>query len=488
MIPILFPKDETVFTGKMGLGALVDCISCTVTEIRDTWEFECEFQYPVNGRLYNKIKVGCIVFVDHDATKTPQPFDIYAYETSIDGITTFHAHHVSYRLSKYVVKPCAHKTDFAISWLGYAVQENYDYDSDWNIVKTQRHFNEPPYLFVNWYLNGRIITTTSGFETDGPGDYADRTGKYTIWDYGIDRPKTAREVLAGTEGSLFDNFHCEYKWDKFKVFIYAGSFSRGTDRPVTIRYDYNLTGLQYEYDTSNTAPAIIPYWIDPETNAPFYLSGDKDFIPDGGGVSEYDRATVAASAGSNRYSGDAEGFCLMGGTFDAIPVDLSDEFDAQPTPYQLLEAAYEYVETHSVGYPHESLSVDFQWLQDFKEYENYVDAQQLLLCDTCTVVFPELNLYKRMKVVKTVYDPLADGNTGRYTKLELGSSTRGIFTVDSVSNTQQIDPDITVIEDPDLDIEVEEVDIGDGTTYKIVEVDTPEINDPDEPAIIEEDP
>lgn len=465
MIPILFPKDETVFTGKVGLGALVDCISCTVTEIRDTWEFECEFQYPINGRLYNKIKPGCIVYVDHDATKTREPFDIYAYETSIDGITTFHAHHISYRLSNLILRPGTGPGMSSSSVIDYMIEGGtvlYVGDVWFNRINVAFDC-----YFVNYSKNPRFKNNDQ---------------------YIIEKPISVREALAGSEGSVFDKFHVEYKWDGVNKRVYVYGDSRGTDRPVTIRYDYNLTGLQYEYDTSNTAPAIIPYWNDPETNAPFYLSGDEDFIPDGGGVSEYDRATVAASAGSNRYSGDAEGFCMMGGTFDAIPVDLSDEFDAQPTPYQLLEAAYEYVETHSVGYPHESLSVDFQWLQDFKEYENYVDAQQLLLCDTCTVVFPELNLYKRMKVVKTVYDPLADGNTGRYTKLELGSSTRGIFTVDSVSNTPQIDPDITVIEDPDLDIEVEEVDIGDGTTYKIVEVDPEEINDPDEPAIIEEEP
>lgn len=460
MIPILFPKDETVFTGKVGLGALVDCISCTVTEIRDTWEFECEFQYPVNGRLYNKIKPGCIVYVDHDATKTREPFDIYAYETSIEGITTFHAHHVSYRLSMRILMPDVTGITYGTDGLDGELRQAVDSAPAFNELK--KHF---------WGLGFSDLPSSS------------------IWR--VTKPISAREYLFGTENSMFDRHHCEFCFDHFNVIAYMPGYKdsrivRGYDRPVTIRYDYNLTGLQYEYDTSNTAPAIIPYWIDPETNAPFYLSGDEDFIPDGGGVSKYDRATVAAAAGSNRYSGDAEGFCLMGGTFDAIPVDLSDEFDEQPTSYQLLKAAYEYVKTHSVGYPHESLSVDFQWLQDFKEYENYVDAQQLLLCDTCTVVFPELNLYKRMKVVKTVYDPLADGNTGRYTKLELGSSTRGIFTVDSVSNTQQIDPDITVIEDSD--IEVEEVDIGDGTTYIIVEDDSEEINDPDEPAIIEEEP
>lgn len=472
MIPILFPKDETVFTGKVGLGALVDCISCTVTEIRDTWEFECEFQYPINGRLYNKIKVGCIVFVDHDATKTPQPFDIYAYETSIEGITTFHAHHVSYRLSKLILVPGSYTPT-------YTNQASSNYPS-WALSGALSYIVSNSSNYTKKF-NALYCGFSSTVDTNEKGNKA-----YSVQLTVGNKPLSAREYLAGTENSVFDTYHCEFKWDKFSVIPYLTS--RGTDRPVTIRYDYNLTGLQYEYDTSNTAPAIIPYWIDPETNAPFYLSGDEDFIPDGGGVSEYDRATVAAAAGSNRYSGDAEGFCLMGGTFDAIPVDLSDEFDEQPTSYQLLKAAHKYVKTHSVGYPHESLSVDFQWLQDFKEYENYVDAQQLLLCDTCTVVFPELNLYKRMKVVKTVYDPLADGNTGRYTKLELGSSTRGIFTVDSVSNTPQIDPDITVIEDPDLDIEAEEVDIGDGTTYIIVEDDHEEINDPDEPAIIEEDP
>jgi phage-related protein len=455
MIPILFAADETQFN-NFGLGALVDCISCTVTEIRDTWEFECEFQYPVNGRLYNKIKIGCIVYVDHDATKKPQPFDIYAYETSIDGITTFHAHHVSYRLSKWILTPCSGTIDGQTVWTWTGRHELlHIFGKDTNSYNGM-HFNE--------------VSASDAFTT-GMSYLCDYGFTEALLQWEIDKPKTVREYMLGAEGSMFDRYHCEFIFDRFKIYAYKPpaqatwtGIERGFDRPITIRYDYNLTGLQYEFDTSNTTPALIPYWVDPETQAPFYLSGNESFVDEGGIY--FDADTVATNGGA------------MGGTFDATPIDLSDEFDSRPTALQLLNAAIEYANTHAITKPHENLSIDFECLRDFHEYENYVDAQELLLCDTCTVVFPQLNLYKRMKVVKTVYDPLADGYAGRYTKLELGSSSRGIFTVNATANTEQIDPDVTFI---DYDGEIqEEIDNGDGNIWVVIDEEDGSSQAPDD--------
>ena len=47
MTPILFAKTETDFTHN-GIGRLVDCISCEVTEERNGI-YELEMQYPVIG-------------------------------------------------------------------------------------------------------------------------------------------------------------------------------------------------------------------------------------------------------------------------------------------------------------------------------------------------------------------------------------------------------------------------------------------------------
>ena len=104
MIPILYSTSETSFTSN-GLGRLTDCISCLVTEERNGI-FECEFKYPITGKFYNEMVTnGGIISVTHDDAKDRQPFDIYKYSAPIDGIVTFNARHISYRLSGITVKP-----------------------------------------------------------------------------------------------------------------------------------------------------------------------------------------------------------------------------------------------------------------------------------------------------------------------------------------------------------------------------------------------
>ena len=56
MIPILYESTETSFTLN-GIGRLSDMARCIVTEERNGI-YECEFDYPVDGRLYSEITIG----------------------------------------------------------------------------------------------------------------------------------------------------------------------------------------------------------------------------------------------------------------------------------------------------------------------------------------------------------------------------------------------------------------------------------------------
>ena len=103
MIPILFEKGTVDFTTQ-GIGRLVDCVSCTVTEERNGI-YECQFTYPVSGEMYPLIQEGCIIGVIHDDVHDIQPFDIYGRSAPLNGVVTFYAHHISYRLGNIVLKP-----------------------------------------------------------------------------------------------------------------------------------------------------------------------------------------------------------------------------------------------------------------------------------------------------------------------------------------------------------------------------------------------
>ena len=98
MIPILYESGETEFTNN-GLGRLRDCTECVVTEERNGI-YELDFSYPVDGFHYEDIQLGRIIAVEHDDTNDVQPFDIVSYSKPINGVVSFHAVHVSYRLCK----------------------------------------------------------------------------------------------------------------------------------------------------------------------------------------------------------------------------------------------------------------------------------------------------------------------------------------------------------------------------------------------------
>jgi phage-related protein len=115
MIPILYYGNETRFTSN-GIGRLTEIISCEVTEERNGI-YEVEFTYPAEGRFYNLLvsmaeayAVGArnsqgIIACIHDDKHDIQPFDIYGYSAPIDGIATFYAHHISYRLEHQTLRP-----------------------------------------------------------------------------------------------------------------------------------------------------------------------------------------------------------------------------------------------------------------------------------------------------------------------------------------------------------------------------------------------
>lgn len=214
MIPILYSSSETAFTSN-GLGRLTDCVSCLVTEERNGI-FECEFKYPVTGKLYNEMVTnGGIISVTHDDAKDRQPFDIYKYSAPIDGIVTFNARHISYRLSGIVVQPfTAASCALALQGIGT------------NSISTN------PFTF--W--TDKAVSST----------------------FTLSVPTSAKAILAGQQGSILDVYgKGEYKFDKFDVKLYT---NRGTNSGVTIRYGKNLSDTLVEKDNGEYYNAIVPYW------------------------------------------------------------------------------------------------------------------------------------------------------------------------------------------------------------------------------------
>lgn len=219
MIPVLFPAGTTQFNTN-GIGRLRDCISCTVTEELNGI-YECEFQYPTNGRHYADIAEGCIIYATHDDSNAAQPFDIYSHAKPIDGIVTFYARHISYRLNKITVLP------YTATSCALALQQ----------------------------IPGRSVNDNAfQFSTD----------KVASGAFALATPRAARALLGGEEGSILDRYGGEYEFDDFSVYLRT---RRGSDNGVTIRYGKNLLDVTEDYDIGDAFNAVVPYWRDGESGA-----------------------------------------------------------------------------------------------------------------------------------------------------------------------------------------------------------------------------
>lgn len=225
MIPILFNSTETQFASN-GLGRLMECVKCQVTEKRND-QFECVFVYPITGRHYNELLEGLsngaygkTIFVTHDDTRIPQPFDIYAHEAPINGLVTFYARHISYRLAKSILKPF----------------------SAGSITEAFSKFSQ------------NIVGAGQGFTF--------WTDKSTVKDIEFSRMYSVREALGGVQGSILDVYGGgEYEFDKFAVKLYQ---NRGQNKDIEIRYGKNLVDLMHSIDAGKTYNAIAPYWMPSE--------------------------------------------------------------------------------------------------------------------------------------------------------------------------------------------------------------------------------
>lgn len=218
MIPILYEKNEEYFTSN-GLGRLRDCISCTVTEERNGI-YECDFEYPVTGYHYELIQLGRIIGVEHDQAGDVQPFDIVSCSRTLEGVVSFHAVHISYRLSHIIC-------------------------SDTNIQSLQAAFNK--------------FTSLPYMPFTFSSDMASSSGYVAAFD-GV--PRSVKEILGGMDGSILDTFHGEYKWDKFNVALYS---ARGSEKNITIRYGVNLLDYSEDLDYSGAFTKALPYWSGNDT-------------------------------------------------------------------------------------------------------------------------------------------------------------------------------------------------------------------------------
>lgn len=218
--------------------------------------------------------------------------------------------------------------------------------------------------------------------TDNPFEFW--TDKSTTATMKTAVPASVRALLGGVQGSVLDTYGGEYEWDGYTVKLYN---KRGENRGVSIRYGKNLIDLKQEENCANVYTAVMPFWADTEGN---YIALDEKIIE-------------------------------VEGTFDFVkvmPLDLSAEFENQPTKEELKNRTYSYIKNNKIGVPKITLSLSFVQLEQTEEYKNKALLERVNLCDSVNVVFEKLGISATAKVIKTVYNVLLD----RYENVELGDA------------------------------------------------------------------
>lgn len=354
MIPILYAKNETDFLHN-GIGFLRDTAKATVTEERNG-SYELSLQYPITGQWYDKITEGCIIKAKANETSEPQLFRIYKSSKPLKGLVTYSAEHISYDLN-------------GIPTLGFSIK------------------SATPQMAIN-----RAIT-----EAGLPCPFSVISDISTLNSTSIPTPCSVRAILGGQEGSVLDVWGGEYEFDNFVIKLHE---QRGADNGVLIEYGKNLKDLKQEANIADCYTHLMPYAVyqedgeDDEEKQEVYVFLSEKVLP----------LQKAENIGHSK----------------AYIMDFSAEFgeDEKITEAALREKATAYAAGAGLGAPKVSITVSFIQLWQTEEYKNIAPLERVKLCDTVTVHFSQLGVNASAKVIKTVYDSLAE----KYESVELGDA------------------------------------------------------------------
>lgn len=233
MIPILYSKAETVTQlvadQTNGLGRLADAITCKVQEDRNG-AFTLSMTYPISGIHYADIVIGGCIKAKPNELADPQLFRIYHISKPLNGMVTIDAQHLSYDLSKAVVKPFSAKG-------------------------------------ITTVTSGMISNMIGGSGFSFSSDINNGDSQFTN-----DHPQSFRALLGGQEGSVLDVFGGEYEFNNEKVILHA---HRGSDNGVVIRYGKNLTSVQQDENIESTYTAVYPYVLNSDQET---IAGDLQTV------------------------------------------------------------------------------------------------------------------------------------------------------------------------------------------------------------------
>lgn len=217
----------------------------------------------------------------------------------------------------------------------------------------------------------------------------------------VDRPKSLRSVLGGSVGSLISLWGGEFEWDNYKVIHHQG---RGISTGVVIEYGKNLTKLEQDTDITSVYTDLLPYAVISD------MDGNETVVTLSEQILPITETTLVQRK--------------------TLIKDFTDSFgmDDVITEEALRAKAEKYIENNPLGTESPSLTISFEPL--WKQPEYAAVLERVSLCDRLTIKHTALGVQATAKVIKTVYDSLAE----KYVSITLGSVRSTL--VDAVTDTQ----------------------------------------------------
>lgn len=224
---------------------------------------------------------------------------------------------------------------------------------------------------------------------------------------------SARSALGGNEGSVLDVYGGEYEFDNYTIKLHR---NRGSDTGVIISYGKNLTDVKLVTSMENSYTSLFPYCM--KDNVLTVLPEKRIDVTNNSDI----KARVLLKDFTSMFE--------------------SDEEIAQTA---LRTKANTWLSDNDINSPSINLTVSFIHLWQSPEYKNYIALEKVSLCDYVTIRHTDLGINVKAKVIKTVYDTLAE----RYTKIEIGSA-KANFADTLKQTTKQLESAIKAIENADI--------------------------------------
>lgn len=359
MIPYLFKANSTTFDSGF-IGTFDNALSCNVVESLNG-AFELQMQILNNDPIVDSIEIGSIIVAKPNQTFGNQPFIIEQIVKRIDGTIDIYAPHMSQHRAKLI--PIAPFTAT---------------DLEDTISKISANSEEP---------NPFTITTDKTVSTS----------------FSLDFPKTLRDLMGGSEGSIIDVYGGEWLYNNFDLTLMN---RRGrTDSDLKVLYGSNM--MEYvetdEFSWSMSYTGILPYYKDEENLV----------------------------VGDIQYSGHVDEYPYK----KTIVYDFTDKFEAAPTKVELETECVRFL--LGKGLVHVSIDVSFEDLSTLPMYGSLNDnVNYIQLGDTVEVINSVYNTQFRSRVRTLDYDVLLE----RYNTIKIGDQSQTINDVisDTVDNGSTI--------------------------------------------------